>query len=185
MNLKRLGGVLSLVLGVLVVIGYVTFRNRYAKYTIPQNGMYPGLPAQTSFWARKKPYTRIEEVQRGDIIVFREQRPDGAHDLVWRVLGLPGERIAIREDAVLVNGKPLQRRPGPDQGDLRFFEETAGPYTWVIALPRRMSNEGDFAETTVPPGHLFVLGDHRHQAHDSRATGPVRFESIVARLGWW
>jgi len=174
-----------MVLGILIVIGYVSFRNRYAKFTIPQNGMYPGLPAKSTFWARRHPYARIEEVQRGDIIIFREQRAGGSYDFVWRVLGLPGERIAIREDAVIVNGKPLPRTPGPDEGDVRFFEEDAGAFSYVIALPRRMTNDGDFAETTVPPGHLFVLGDNRHQANDSRSIGPVRFETIVARVGWW
>jgi signal peptidase I len=183
--MKRLAGVASLVLGVLIVVGYVTFQNRYARFTIPQNGMFPGLPAGSRFWARKKPYARIEEVKRGDIIIFRQRRPDGVYDFVWRVLGLPGERIAIREDAVIIDGKPLARTPGPDEGDVRFFEESSGPFTYLIALPRRMTDAGAFPETMVPPGHLFVLGDNRHQANDSRSMGPIPFETIVARLGWW
>lgn len=183
--MKRAGVVAALVAGLLGVAGVVLFRARFARYTIPQNGMFPGLPAGSSFWARKSPYRSIEEVKRGDIIVYRALRPDGAHDFVWRVLGLPGERLAIREDTVIINGRPLPRKPGPDEGELRLFEESSGEYTYVIALPRRFSRDGDLADTVVPAGHLFVLGDNRHQAHDSRATGPVKFEAIEARVGWW
>jgi signal peptidase I len=182
---KRAGAVAVLVAGLLLVAGVALFRARYARYNIPQNGMYPGLPAGSTFWARKKPYAAIEDVKRGDIIVYRELGPDGPYDFVWRVLGLPGERLAIREDAVIINGRPLPRRPGSDDGELRLFEENAGSYSYVIALPRQLNKEGDFPDTVVPAGNLFVLGDNRHQARDSRFTGPVKFESIVARVGWW
>jgi len=168
-----------------VAVGFVAFRLRYAPYQIPQNGMYPGLPAKSHFYARKHPYARVEEVQRGDIIVFRRQRPDGVYDFVWRVVALPGDRIAIRDDSVVVNGYPLHRNPGPDDGQMRFYEETAGTQTYRIALPIRPAQAADLPETTVPAGHLFVLGDNRHDAADSRTMGPIPFESIVARAGWW
>jgi signal peptidase I len=172
-------------LALLVAVGFVTFRLRYAPYVIPQNGMYPGLPAQSRFYARKHPYARVEDVQRGDIIVFRQQRPDGTYDFVWRVVALPGDRIAIRDDRVYLNGQALQRHPGPDDGEMRFYEETAGTQTYRIALPIRPAQAADLAETTVPPGHVFVLGDNRHDAADSRTNGPVPFDSITARAGWW
>jgi signal peptidase I len=176
---------LGVTLALTLVAGFLFFRLRYAPYSIPQNGMYPGLPAQSHFWARKHPYRRVEDVQRGDIIIFRQQRPEGAFDFVWRVVALPGDRIAIREDTVLVNGYALHRHPGPDDGEMRFYEETAGTQTYRIALPIRPAQAGEFPETTVPAGHVFVLGDNRHHANDSRTMGPVPFASIVARAGWW
>jgi signal peptidase I len=175
----------EIALAVLLIGGLFVFRARYERYGIPQNGMYPGLPAKSTFWARKHPYQSVGDVQRGDIIIYREQTPQGPYDLVWRVIGLPGERIALREDAVIINGKPLARTPGPDEGELRLFEETAGEFTYRIAVPRRLTRDGDFPETTVPVGHVFVLGDNRPDARDSRFTGPVKFEKIVARVGWW
>jgi signal peptidase I len=184
-GVKKLLLGLGVTLSLTLVAGFVFFRLRYAPYTIPQNGMYPGLPAKSHFWARKHPYRRVEDVQRGDIIVFRQQRPEGAVDFVWRVVALPRDRIAIREDTVLVNGYPLHRQPGSDEGEMRFYEETAGTQTYRIALPVRPAQPGEFPETTVPEGHVFVLGDNRHNANDSRVMGPVPFATIVARAGWW
>jgi signal peptidase I len=168
---------------VVLVVGAVFFKHHHSRYTIPQNGMFPDLPAQSSFWVTKHPYRTIADVRRGDVIVFRLQKDGAPVDYIWRVIALPGERIAIREDAVTIDNHPLPRTPLPDEGDFHIFEETAGGSIYRIALPPRLTTAGDMAETTVPPGHVFVLGDNRHQAADSRVMGPVPFSAIVARVG--
>lgn len=167
-----------------LVIGFVYFRIHHTRYTIPQNGMFPDLPAASSFWVREHPYQRIEDIHRGDVIVFRRQERYAHVDYIWRVIGLPGERIAIRQDAVIIDNHPLPRTPLRDEGDFRLFEETADSQSYRIALPPRLTTEGDFPETSVPPGHVFVLGDNRHHAVDSRTMGAVSFDSIVGRVGF-
>jgi signal peptidase I len=171
--------------GLLLVVLLGSFRYHYTRYTIPQNGMYPDMPAGTTFWATRHPYRTIDEVRRGDVIVFRRPRGGVDYDYVWRVIGLPSERIAIHDDAVTVNGQPLSRTRLKSPFGSRLFTETAGAQTYWIVLPARPGPASDFAEVTVPPGHVFVLGDNRHDAYDSRSMGPVPFESILARAGFW
>jgi signal peptidase I len=166
-----------------LMVGAAFFRHHHELYTIPQDGMFPDLPAGTRFWVTRHPYRSIDDVHRGDVIVFQRGGEGARTDHVWRVIGLPGERIAIRQDAVLVNGQPLPRAPLRDEGGLHIFKETAGEQSYRIALPARLAPESELDEVTVPAGHVFVLGDNRHHAADSRTMGPVAFGSIVARAG--
>ncbi|MCL2188552.1 MAG: signal peptidase I [Defluviitaleaceae bacterium] len=90
---------------------------------------------------------RFNDPARYDIIIFRA--PDDGIKNVKRIIGLPGERVAISNGRVYINGAYGIREdfimPGP-QGYL-------GP---------------DFAETLIPEGHFFVLGDSRGNSRDSR-----------------
>jgi signal peptidase I len=167
----------------LLVVGFLFFRHHHERYRIPQNGMYPDMPAGTGFWVTKHPYRTIGDVRRGDIIVFRRDRGGVAYDYVWRVIALPGERIGIHQDAVIINGQSLPRTPLRDEDGNRIFEETAGGRTYRIAVPPQLTSASDFPEVTVPAGHVFVLGDNRHHASDSRSIGAVAFDSILARAG--
>jgi signal peptidase I len=101
-------------------------------------------------------------VQRGDVVVFRFSL-DGVDvnlDVISRVLGLPGDRVSCPDDgrgrctSVLVNGEPL-----------------AEPY--LAAGPGH-----PFAEILVPPNELFLAGDNRDQAVDSRTQGPFASEAV-------
>jgi signal peptidase I len=106
---------------------------------------------------------RLREVRRGDLVVLR--RPTGAgipeEELVKRVIGLPGERVAARDGAVSVDGVPLR-------------EPYAGrdcPLARVPADP-----------VLVPAGHLYVLGDDRCRSLDSRELGPVDDRLVEGRI---
>ena len=107
---------------------------------------------------------RWREVRRGDVVVLR-MPGDPARHLVKRVVGLPGECVAIRDGAVYVNGRRL-----------------AEPY---------LSGRVDRAETRpmieVARGHYYVLGDHRVLSSDSRAWGLIPARSITGRavLSYW
>lgn len=104
--------------------------------------------------------------KRGDIIVFYP--PNGSTEpYIKRIIGLPGDHIAIMNNHVYVNGQQL-REP--------YIHE---PTTWPGILA-----EGAF---TVEPGHVFVLGDNRLNSTDSRYFGQVTMSSIVGRawLTYW
>ena len=84
--------------------------------------------------------------------------------LIKRVIGLPGETVEIRDGQVYINGKLL---------DEPFVAEETQP--------------GRNGQVTVPPLHVYVLGDNRNHSNDSRSFGPVPIENIVGRawVSYW
>ena len=96
---------------------------------------------------------RFEAPQRGDVVLIRDE--NGGDDLIKRVAALPGETVSVRGDTVYVDGEPL--RGARASRDLPGFSGL---------------------RTTVPPGHVYVLGDNRERSLDSRSYGPVPLERV-------
>ena len=126
-------------------------------------------------------------VVRGDVVVFHDPVEDPSVHLVKRVIGLPGDRIYLRDNHVFVNGRPLQEpyavyRVSPpdayrdDFPSLATLDARVDP-TWWIRL-RDLVKDG---EITVPAGDYFVLGDNRNESDDSRYWGFVPRSYIVGR----
>ena len=165
----------------LAVLAFPVF---FKRYKIPQGGMFPTYAAGAHFVARRSPYASVADVRRGDIVIYTQMRDGERYDFVWRVVGLPGEKIAIHADTVLVDGRALPHRQLRTEEGFTIFEETADGRSYQIALPSKPDDKSELAEIEVPPDHVFVLGDNRHNAYDSRGTGPVPFDAIVARVTW-
>lgn len=133
-------------------------------------------------WDRALPYRAI---QRGDIVVFRYPLEPSTY-FVKRVIGLPGDRIHLKNKAVFVNGTQLKDsyvthvlhdtdryRDNFPQG--REIANAACPV--CNELPRFMSGD----ELAVPAGRYFVMGDNRDRSSDSRYWGFVPRSNIVGR----
>jgi signal peptidase I len=96
------------------------------------------------------------EIQRGDVVVFPYPlSPE--EDYIKRVIGLPGDRVAIYGGNVYVNGQRIEE-----------------PY--ISSAPAN-----DVAETVVPEGYVYVLGDNRSASSDSRSWGPLEIEAILGK----
>lgn len=108
------------------------------------------------------PLLPYQEVQRGDIIVFRYP-PDIRETYVKRVVGVSGDRIKMAHKQVYRNGLPQVE-----------------PYTQHID-PAFDPARDDLAEFTVPPGSYFALGDNRDNSSDSRVWGLVPRENIIGK----
>ncbi|MDI6870194.1 MAG: signal peptidase I [Bacillota bacterium] len=89
---------------------------------------------------------RFRPPARGEVVVLRWAPPDPRLPYIKRIIGLPGDRLELRDGQVILNGRPLEEK--------------------YIAEPAR----GEFGPYVVPPGHYFVLGDNRNHSEDSRFT---------------
>jgi signal peptidase I len=150
-------------------------------YVIPQNGMYPGLPAGSQLLTLKHPYAAPSEVRRGDIIVFIRGTKEGSYSYIWRVVGLPGDAIETAGASLAINGRPVEREQVRKQDDTTIFREHAGEAAYDIAVSQSPAAVPPDVSMVVPPDHFFVLGDNRLHAVDSRSFGAVPFGDIIGR----
>ncbi|HXH42452.1 MAG TPA: signal peptidase I [Bradyrhizobium sp.] len=132
----------------------------------------------------------------GDIVVFRSPK-DNSTDYVKRVVGLPGDRIQMRQGRLILNDRPVTRVALAEElaGSTCGVDDGATVKRWRETLPNGASyvthdcvENGYLDDTnvfTVPPGHLFVLGDNRDNSTDSRMLstfGFVPMENLVGKI---
>jgi signal peptidase I len=141
---------------------------------------------------------------RGDVVVFKYPK-DESYYYIKRVVGVPKDRIRIRDKIIYINDKPLVRNPvnrpdiinglegrSYDKNSLELFDETNNPgsASHLIMLDKNSLINENYGEITVPDEHLFVMGDNRDFSNDSRFWGfvpykNVRGKAVVVWLSLW
>src|SRR2546426_3582066 len=91
----------SVIAVLLAILAIKTFFIGY--YRIPQNGMYPSLPAGSSVFAAKRAYSSASSVKRGDIVVFVGEENGQRYNYIWRVVALPGEKVDAFGESLTIN----------------------------------------------------------------------------------
>ncbi|MCA9291294.1 MAG: signal peptidase I [Phycisphaerales bacterium] len=129
------------------------------------------------------------EPRRGEIIVF--YAPKNGKRMVKRVVGVPGDRVSMRNNHLIINGEPVLSRPidgstvdVPDLSDpmpLDFRLENFGPDVHMTMFQPGRVAKRTFREIVVPDGRYFVMGDNRDNSGDSREFGLVPREQILGR----
>ena len=128
---------------------------------------------------------------RGDVVVFKFP-PDPSLDYIKRVIGVPGDKVQMRDGVLYLNGQPI-----PREGTGTFREVTAGGRSISVPVYRETLPNGVSYETldlsensvadntrefTVPADRYFVLGDNRDSSADSRfSVGFVPVENLVGK----
>ena len=109
---------------------------------------------------------KIYTIENFDMIVFKA--PNGVN-FIKRVIGVPGDRISMKDDQLYVNGKP-QAEP--------YLEKNRKD----AAQEGLMQLTEDFQEFTVPAESYYVLGDNRLNSMDSRVLGFISKDSILGEV---
>lgn len=147
------------------------------------------------------PLEHARAPKRGDIVVFIKPVPDDVNgtpkyqNLVKRLIGVPGDRIHLRNGIVILNGV-AQSEPHADPTTPENYRDYIDDFprvpmtmdlgatpSWSVDL----HNHIDGNDLVVPPGMYFMMGDNRHNSADSRFWGFVPQENIVGRplFNYW
>jgi signal peptidase I len=185
---------------VFIVLAVTTFRSAVADWNdVPTGSMKPTIlegdriVVNKLAYDLKIPYThwqiaRWGDPGRGDIVVLTS--PADGKRLVKRVIGLPGDTIAMSHNRLVVNSEPVTYSPiDPDlviafdpQGNNRVLaaEDLDGnPHAMMITPGAHTLRS--FGPIAVPDGQYFLMGDNRDESFDSRHFGLVGRTQIYGR----
>jgi signal peptidase I len=139
----------DLMLSVLIAVLVILFLYRPVK--VEGTSMMPSLYDQERLFINQFSYKfGLGDIKRGDTVVFWFPE-DTTKSYIKRVIGLPGDTVAVQGGQVVVNGKKLEEN----------------------YVPAEYRDERPYPPTVVPANDYFVLGDHRISSNDSRAWGFV------------
>tara|TARA_R110002073_G_scaffold4321_2_gene28513 strand:- start:37 stop:816 length:780 start_codon:yes stop_codon:yes gene_type:complete len=132
--------------------------------------------------------------ERGDVVVLRDTRQNLT--LIKRVIGLPGDEIAVREGRLYINGNQVERELVDRRSYRQYhgYPEVVEVANYVETLPEGFSHDiyerddhqylDEFGPVIIPAGRVFLMGDNRDNSTDSRAAdGPgfVPMSHVIGR----
>lgn len=125
---------------------------------VPTGSMLPTIQLDDRIIIDKFFFNHIDHLRTGDIIVFHPPPSANAtDDFIKRIVGLPGDKVEIRNRTTYVNDKPIYE-----------------PYVQEKSIK-------DYGPVTVPSDSVFVMGDNRNNSDDSRYWGFLPTENITGR----
>jgi signal peptidase I len=187
----------------LLILGLIVFsiRSSLADWNdVPSGSMKPTIVEGDRVFVNKLaydlkvPFTTWHLAQwgnphRGDIVVFFS--PHDGKRLVKRVIGLPGDVVELRNDTLILNGRPVSYNSLPEDllrgvspadrvNQVLALEQLPGQAHAVAAIPM-VAARRDFGPYRVPDGQYFMMGDNRDNSFDSRYYGSVERKRIVGQ----
>ena len=185
---------------IVLLIGF-SIRSSLADWNdVPSGSMRPTILEGDRIWVNKiaydlkVPFTTLHlsewsNPQRGDIAVFFS--PHDGKRLVKRVVGLPGDTIELRNNALMINSQPIEYQPIAEEllrdipaaeraGRVFASEQLPGQTHAVTGNPAAPAMRS-FPPQRVPDGQYFMMGDNRDDSFDSRYWGTVDRKEIVGR----
>lgn len=167
---RKIGGVFLDLIETLVIalsIFLVVYLGFMQPHQVNGQSMVPNFQTGEYVLTDKVTY-KFRNPERGEIVVFHAPEaancPEGTGcDFIKRIVAVPGETVEIKNDALYINGIPLEESYIPEE-----YETLPGAFT-----KGRVVTLGD--------NEYFAVGDNRPYSSDSRAWGPIGKEAIVGR----
>jgi len=168
---------------------FFCIRSSFADWSpVPTGSMIPTIlegdviTINKAAYDIRVPFTHISllktnEPVRGDIVVFDSKVSDKR--LVKRVIGLPGDIIAMKNNQLIINGKPVQYEIIGDDIVEHLDEKSHS----IQLFENANSTHQSFAQVKVPTDYYLMLGDSRDNSVDSRFIGLVPRKELVGRAG--
>ncbi len=133
----------------------------YYLNTMGSSSMEPNVSKGDRVWSDPDYYKR-HALARGDVVAFRSS---STNQRLWiaRVIGLPGEKVAVRSGMVYVGGKGLREN-------------------YVQTANNEKSRTFKDVEVQLTQGEAFLMGDNRDASYDCRFTGAINVSGIEAKV---
>jgi len=154
-------------------------------YVMTSRSMAPTLAVGERIWADQR---MGQTLARGDLVIVLD---DSNFARVERIVGLGGDRVALKDGVVILGGEPVPQRAAPEAsagaGEKMLMEQLPGRPAHRI-LDTAATPQDDMAEQLVPKAHVFVLGDNRDDSLDSRfpaamnGLGMVHQDRLLGRV---
>ena len=169
-------GLTALALATTIVVAKV----QPQPFFISSGSMLPGLPLNSTIAVKRNAYLKMADVRRGDIIVHTRIENGRRTDSIKRVVGLPGDAIAMSGTTISINGRALPHKLVSKIGKVSVFTETMGATNYPVQYGDNTSPTPAF-KGVVSAGQVFCLGDNRDNSYDSRYLGGVFFGEIIGK----
>lgn len=175
----------------LFIILMVVFRSSFADWNVvPTGSMQPTIVEGDRIWVNKLAYdlrlplthtriARLADPERGDIVIFDSKVSDKR--LVKRVIGLPSDIVAMRNNQLSINGQALEYTVVHEAAKALDLQEHFLGLTHNVRVSKRGTRASSFGPIVIPAGKYLALGDNRDNSADSRVIGLIPREEIIGR----
>ncbi len=134
----------------------------------------------------KVEYKRFnDELTYGDIVVsnvYKENNPNSNWVFLSRVIGLPGDRIAVENDICIINGQKNEYKLIDKRFSFYEYEETLPNGIKFRIFSFAPYDKSLYKTITIPNNHYFLMSDYRNSNMNSRVMGPVPREQIIGKV---
>lgn len=163
-----------------------TYQIPWKLFYVPSNGMFPTLTTNDKFLAVRKPLVNEGDLQRGDIVLYKNLHKGKEYTFVWRLVGLPGDTVITNNTSLFVNDVELKHTKIKEDEEYNYIQEEHGTSSYILVYkkqpdPKRRPN----MTIQVPDGHMFLMGDNRDGAYDNRYTGTVELTNMIGKKVKW